>query len=271
MGLFDGAVDYGSSKIQSTVNNYALDAFNSIPYLSDLGFDISSGSIFDTSLDPIGDLERYSGELSARNRFDFMFSLPTMLRKDEVNISELLRVFCRQFPIPSTTSNVSKQKIMNRTVSGVNGIDYDTINATFFDTKKLSLHKMFQMWNQNKWAKNGTLQFYPDEYKTDVVVFNHNNKVYLLKGLHPVMVGDVVLNHDSIDEIVTFDVTLNVDSVEVMGDISVGISQPIINTGFGLFDDIANFGLSTAQNYFNNQLNQTVKNATSSLTSKLRF
>lgn len=276
MGLFDGAEDYAISKIQNNVNNFALGSLNSVfdnvPFLGELGFSVSDGSIFDTSKDPINDLEKYSGELSTKNRFDFIFLLPNMLRKEEANVSDILRVFCRQFPIPSTSTNISKQKILNRTVSGVNSMDFDTINATFFDTKKLTLHKLFNIWHMNKWNKNGTLQFYPDDYKTDVMVLNHNNKVYLIKGLHPATVGDVVLNHDSTDELLTFDVTFNVDSIEVYGDLGVGVAQsPIINTGIGLVDDIGNFALSTAQNYFNNQVNQTVKNATSSLTSKLRF
>lgn len=276
MGLFDDVSNFAENTIKNTVNNYALDALNSvfdnIPYLSDLGFNISSGSIFNTQ-DRMSDLEKYSGEFSAKNRFDFVFVLPTMLRKEDPNINDILRVFCRQFPVPSTSTNVNKQKIMNRTVSGVNSLDFDTINATFFDTKSLSLHKLFTRWNLDKWNARGQMQFYPNEYKTDVMIINHDNQVYLMKGLHPVSVGDVVFSHDSIDEILSFDVTFSIDSIVPYGDSKISISSSNIgfNTGLDFLDDIGNFGLNLAQNYFNNQINQTVRNATSSLTSKIGF
>lgn len=277
MGILDNIGNYASRTIQNTVKDFALNTlgsvFDNIPYLNDLGFNVGS-SIFNTSVNPIDSVDKYVDQLSFNNRFDFVFLLPTMLRKEDPDIQDVLRVFCRQFPIPSTSSTVTKQKIMNRTVSGVSGIDYDTINATFFDTKNQALHKLFNRWNQEKWNKNGMMQFYPNEYKTEVMLLNYDGKVYLIKGLHPVTVGDVVYNYDTLDEFLTFDVTFNVDSIEIYGDVGVSVNGSSLfqfNTGISLLDNIANFGLSTIQSYFSSKVSGLVSNATRSLTSKLRF
>ena len=276
MGLLDDVANYAENTIRNTVNDYGLDSLNSvfdnIPYLNSLGLNVGT-NIFSKDTSDIGDLEKYGGELSASNRYDIVFILPTMLRKEDPNINDILRVFSRQFPIPSTSANVTSQKILDRTVSGVNSIEFDTINSTFFDTKNLALHKLFNLWNAGKWNEKGVMQFYPEEYKTDVMVVNYDNQVYLLKGLHPTSVGDIVFNHDSVDELLTFDVTFNVDKVIPYGDSKVGLGSSIvgINTGMGVVDDIADFGLGLAQNYFNNQINQAVSNATRSLTSNIGF
>ena len=275
MGLFDSVESFAQTTLNNTINNFAKDSFNSvfnnIPYLSDLGFNVNNSNIFNTSVNPINDLDKYASELSFRNRFDFIFLLPTMLRKDDPNIQDVLRVFCRQFPVPSTATAVTKNKILNRTVSGVNGIDYDTINATFFDTKNLALHKLFTRWNQDKWNAKGLLQFYPDEYKTEVMILNYDGKVYLIKGIHPISVGDVVFSHDSVDEMLTFDVTFNVDSIEIFGDTKVSTSSSSLgfNTGIGFVDSIANYALGSIENYFSSKISSSISNATSSLTSKL--
>jgi hypothetical protein len=159
-------------------------------------------------------LEKYISDISRRNRYIMYFSPPNMSELQGNNIQEKIIALGRNFSIPSVSADIHEQYLFDDRRTAAYKLSYDSFTFTFLDTKKLELHKFFLAWLQGKYNKKGGLKYYPDDYKTDAEIEIHDTKLYKLKGMHPKMVGDYILDHNSVDEFATFDVNFSIDKLE---------------------------------------------------------
>ncbi len=276
MSLLDGVVGSIKSSIGSYAVNQVSSLFSNVSYLQGFGLNfLNNSNVFDINfIDQEQSIfESKVGDLSFKNRFDFIFVLPSMMKTNsEYDLQDLIRIYCRQFPIPSTNLEVSEMNILNKKITGTIKVNFDTINVTFFDNKALTLHKFFHRWMHERWdLQKGTIKYYPNDYKTEVMVTNYKEKVYHMKGLHPISVGDIVFTHDSMDEILTFDVTFSVDDLIPYATTSNTLATDILFPSFlsQIFGGLGNNILGGLTSYFNGRLNNFLSSTTSSVTSKL--
>ena len=165
------------------------------------------------SLTTIKEFSEYIKFFSAQNNYDVMIHQPTMTLIENSDM-KTMRMFARSVSVPSTSSTLSENMIMNQKKVALTTTIPDSIIITFFDTTTLFFHRLFNSWQYNRIEKStNELKYYPDDYSTNIDIFNYGKKVYTLETCFPLSVGDFRFEDDSVNQYGTFDVTFHVNNI----------------------------------------------------------
>jgi len=163
----------------------------------------------------IDDLKVVIANKNHPNQFDFILTTPSGMSNlpTPPDGAKSFRLFGKSLSVPSITSENQISRIMTILRGTALGVSYDSFILTFYDTKTLFFHRLFNFWLTGRLNTNGALQYYPDEYQGEITISTHDTDVYVLENIYPISVGDFRLDNELVDQYGTFDVTFFVTKV----------------------------------------------------------
>lgn len=166
----------------------------------------------------IKQFETYVKHFAMASHFDFTINDRAIIKRlglpnPPSEAGSFYRFFGKAMSLPSIHGDIKPNFFFNVKYTTPTMIDVDNVNITFYDTKTAYFHRLFSTWLLNRYAPNGALKFYPDDYSCSINMKLHDKLIYTLEKSFPIAVSDFRLDNDSNDQFGTFDVTFFVSKL----------------------------------------------------------
>ena len=164
--------------------------------------------------------------LAKNNLFEMVISPPRVLRNQGVQ-SEFLRLMCHSTELPALdiVTYDTKPYAFGPTEKRPAGLDFNTLNTTFYVDEAFNTMNFFQSWISKIVDYNsyrGTFQvYYKESYATtlDLYVYSGNDtkytRHYTLYNAYPVNVGSVTTAWANQNEVMTLPVGFAYDGINI--------------------------------------------------------